>query len=148
MATSFTVFDSVQRVHDFIKAEWEQRYSRVKGTIKNSTGADFDVDAIKPGTPLSKISEGVWETVDSGGESGIDGFYADSRKFPALANAATSTKKYSILVSGPALINLDKVPNDPSGDAYVTADLKTRIEALSPPIRFLLEPATTEEQTT
>lgn len=144
-----TVFTDRKRPYDFVKYELDQRYTRVTGTVKNKTGGSIVAGAIKPGQPLN-LNGTQWETVDVGGESGVDGFFVDHRIPEALANDAVTALEYQILVRGPALVNLDAVPVDTDGTtgAFTLATLKTRMEALSPPIIVLREPTTTQEQTT
>lgn len=144
-----TVFTEQPRPYDFLKEEYDQRYTRTTGTIQNKTGVTIAAGAIQPATPLN-LNGTQWETLNVGSESGADGFFIDHRIVPSLANDAISTLEYQILVRGPALVNLDAVPDDPDGSTgpYTLADLKTRMLALVPPIVVLREPATTQEQTT
>lgn len=144
-----TVFTDLDRSYDLVKMELDQRYTRTSGTIKNVTGGTIAAGAIKVGTPLN-LNSTQWETIDKTGESAADGIVVDQRLIPSLANNGITTLEYEILCRGPALINLDAIADDPDGStgAYVTADLKTRLAALNPPIMTMLEPTTTETQTT
>lgn len=141
-----SVRTSTHRPYDFLKWEIEQRYCRTAGTIKNVTGGTIESGAIKPGQPLN-LNGTQWETADSGGESGVDGFFVDHRKHESLADDEITAKEYQILVRGPALVNISAVPGDNvDGTAYVEADLITRARALG--IEVLRESPTTGEQTT
>lgn len=141
-----TTFTSRQRVYDFLKFQLEERYCQETALITNDTGADIIAGEIEPGYPL-KESGGVWSPADTTEEGSVDGFYVDTRQCEAIANSAASTKQYAILVRGPALVNVDAVPVDTAGAAFVRATLITRMKALSPPIIPMAEPTTSELQT-
>lgn len=144
-----TTLTNRKRGSDFVKTEWEQRYTRVSGTIKNQTGVAVAQGAIKPGQPLN-LNGTQWETLNVGSEAGADGFFVDDRVVPAIGIGATTDLEYDILARGPALVNLDVVPDDPDGTtgAYDLSALETRLGALSPPIIVMREPTSTTVQTT
>lgn len=145
MPTSFTSNDL--RVGDFLVWEVEERYTRVAARIQNKTAVALAAGAIVPGTPLN-LNSAQWETINSGSETGIDGFFVDTRAHEALAIDAITAKRYSILVRGPALINKNAIPlNDLTAtpDAYVLATIVTRCATLG--IQVLAEPVTKEQMT-
>ncbi len=143
------VFTDRSRGYDFVKDEYDQRYTRTAGTIQNKTGGSIAAGAVGVGSPLN-LNGTQWETLNVGSEASIDGFVVDSKLVPALANDAITPEKYQILIGGPGLINLDQIPVDPDGSTgvYDLAAIKTRCAALVPPLRTMREPATTQTQTT
>lgn len=73
------------RGYDFVKDEYDQRYTRTSGTIQNKTGGAIVAGAVCVGSPLN-LNGTQWETIDATAESGIDGFLVDSKLVPALAS--------------------------------------------------------------
>lgn len=143
-----TTLTSRTRGADFVKAYWDDRYNFDAVQIKNMSGSDQVAGAIQVGTPLNN-NGGVWETLDDAAESSADGWVVDDRVIPALANNATTTLYYKILVRGPAVVNLDKIAPALDGDlAYDLDAMQTRMEAMNPPIVVLREGTTTTTQTT
>jgi hypothetical protein len=134
-------------VSDFLKWYVEERYCFVTGTIKNVSGGAINAGAMQPGAPVS-LNSTQWETLASGAEADAEGFWADNRITPALANNAISSQRYRILKRGPAIINADCGVKDYAGTAYVAATIATKAEALSPPVAVLRDNATSETQET
>lgn len=142
-----TTKTSRPQVSDFLKWYVEERYCFVAGTIKNVTGGTIDPGAIQPGAPLS-LNSTQWETLASGAEADAEGFFADHRITPQLANNGISSLRYRILKRGPAIANPDTGVLDPAGVAYVAATMATKLEALSPPVSVLRDTAKSTTQTT
>ena len=143
-----TTLTSRPRGSDFLKSYWDDRYNFESVRIKNMSGTNQDAGAIKVGTPLNNNS-GTWETLDDAAESSADGWVVDDRVIPALANNATTDLEYKVLVRGPAIVNLDAIaPALDGNNAYVLATMKTRMEAMNPPIVCLRDAGTSTTQTT
>lgn len=144
-----TVLTERKRSYDALKEflDSQPNYNFEAATIKNVSGVAADAGDLYPGMPL-RYNTDHWETINSGGEANTDGIFVDDRCSEAIANGATSVKKYKILARGPATINLDAVGNDLAGAAYVKADVLAQLVALSPPILQYRDPATTEVQET
>lgn len=145
-----TVLTERKRSYDFLKEylDSQPNYNFEAATIKNVSGAAISAGALYPGLPLLYNTD-HWETVAAGSVSGADGFFCDDKCSEALANNATSTKKYKILKRGPATVNLDAVGNDLDADAaYNKTTVLGVLEAMSPPVLQYRDPATTETQTT
>lgn len=145
--TTYAVRTDRKRVNDVLKNYYEERYNFVAGTIKNVCGETIDAGSIVVGAPLS-LNGTQWETLLSTEEANAEGFFMDDRITPELANNGITPLKYRILVCGPAVANPEQIGSDPLGDAYVTATMKTKMLALSPPIKTQTDPPETEEQTT
>jgi len=146
MASTLPTLTSRFLVSDFLKWEVDERYVSVAATIKNVLAA-IEAGDIQPGSPL-KDNGGQWETLSAANVANAEGFYADTKISPALANNATSVLKYRILKRGPALVNPSIVTVDPVGAAINQTNLRAAIRALSPTVELLLEPTNTETQTT
>lgn len=139
------VFNENDNVGDFLKNEYDERYTRVSGTIKNIVGNTIAANSMVPGQPLN-LNAGQWELVAAGTESGIDGFLVDRRGHEELANNAITAEEYSILERGPALVNPDAMPTNDLATvpaAFNVATLITRMAALG--IKTLREPATVQD---
>ena len=131
---------------DVLKREWDEMYSRVSTTLTNNTLATQTV-ADMVGMPV-KLNGAVWELALNADVATIDGVVIDGPPINALANAATTTEKYVVLMRGPAVINEDALQaNDPAGTPWTTATLKTSLEGLSPPIKLINEPTKISTQT-
>lgn len=144
-----TVFTDRIRAADLVKALWDERYQMVAVTIQNKTGVATAAGAIGVGSPVN-LNGSQWETINVGQESTSDGLVIDNAIIPALAINGITDNKYRVLVRGPALINLDAIPDDPDGatGTYTLADLATRLAALNPPIMVLREPTKQTVQST
>lgn len=140
------IFTNRDMVSDFVKAFWDEGYCFVGAPIKNVL-ASLDAGALKPGMAL-KLNGSVWETLAAANIADADGFYADPRKAPAIANGATTTLSYRILTNGPAKVNVNMCLLDPVGAAITAAAAKSALRALSPKVEILVEPTNQSEQTT
>lgn len=131
------------RTSDFVLDEYDQRYTRMAVKIKNNTGVALAAGAIQVGHPLT-INGTDYETTNAGGEAAFDMFVIDPRVVEALAIGATTELEYEVLVRGPALVNVDAIPDtDPDGaSALDKTALVTAMKAFNPPIIPLYEPET------
>ena len=141
------VFTSRTRVSDFLKTDpTSPPYVTDAGTIKNVLAALAAGD-IQPGMPLKKNGT-QWETLAAANISDADGWYIDPQISEALANNATSEQKYTILIGGPAVVNVSVALADPVGAAIAEADVIAALAAVSPPIRYVKEGSKQTTQTT
>ena len=105
-------------------------YGMVQGTIKNATGAAVAFskqDLI--GYPVKYVTD-HWELAIPGtDEATVDGLIYDPQDDLALANNATSARKFVILKRGPALVDLNKIKS-----GFTLATLATALAALNPAI--------------
>lgn len=138
------IFTDRSNVGDFLKNEYDERYNRVAGTIKNVAGNTIAANSMIPGQPLT-LNATQWETAVAGGEAAVDGFLVDSRGHEELADDAITEKEYSILVRGPALVNPDAMPAQDLVTSPGTFNKTTLITTLaSLGIMVLREPATVQ----
>lgn len=121
--------------------------AKVKNVKSATSGDDGYNDEITDpvGLPL-KDNAGTWELVEAGNENTIEGLIVAGPTLEALAPNASSTNTYLILKRAPAVINQDSISvNDPYGDAYTQADIRTALAALNFELRT--NPTKTTTQT-
>lgn len=144
MSTQHTVYTDKDRVADLLlwEADPGQRYCRKAVNIKNTLGSTVDGGTVGVGYPLNN-NGGTWELCAAAGVNSADGILVDNEFVPSLANNATTTRKYSVLVRGPALINVDALPTtDAVGAAITQSALVTQLATLG--IQAQYEPDNTE----
>lgn len=141
-----TTLTSTAKLGDLLKMETDYRYTRRAGTWTNGTGSSV---TLRLGQPFSvDESTGVLTEVDDGSEANVEALLLTPVDV-VVANG--ESVDLSVLVRGPALINKDALPDTAiDGGTFDKGALATALEALSPPIMTLVEPASsaTEEQTT
>lgn len=136
-----TVLSTAPKLGDILIWELAPEYNRESITLTNDEASEIDLDY---GHPLIE-SGGTWTPAVQGEENAVDGLLAEEVK----ALAASATKEVKILKRGPAVINIDKVPdNDVADAAFNKTTLQTRLEALSPPFVVRSEPTVVSTQTT
>lgn len=105
-------------------------YGTTSGTIKNTTGATVTLtkqDLI--GRPVKWVTD-HWELAIPGtDEATVDGLVYDPQDDLSLANNATTTNKFVILVRGPALVDLNQIKS-----GFTLTTLATALQGLNPPI--------------
>lgn len=105
-------------------------YGMTEATIKNVTGAAVSLtkqDLI--GYPVKFVTD-HWELAIPGtDEATVDGLVYDPQDDLALANNATSSRKFVILRRGPALVDLNQIKS-----GFTLATLATALLSLNPPI--------------
>lgn len=110
----------------------QQGFCRDEATIKNTLGQS--VTLTDPcGYPLKYVTD-HYELACAGEEATVDALLLATEDFEALANNATTTKKYPILVRGPAIIakaGLPTVDQDGTPAAFTLATLITALLALN-----------------
>lgn len=127
---------------DVLIHEESPMYCRAIGTIKNGVAVAV---TLAVGMPVIADSTN-FELAVSTEEGSVTGILLDGAG-DVIAASATSTKLYSVLVRGPAVINYDAIPQaDQAAAAWDTdAELKARLLTLG--ILALSEPAVSSYQT-
>lgn len=133
-----TVLTEKLKAGNWLKYEESDAVTRDSNTLTNDTGGELDFAS---GTMLEEAA-GVWTPTVSGDEANIDGILIP--QVDGLAN--NGTLEVAMLVRGSAIINIDGIPKDAAGVAYLVPGLRTRLEALGFVVRD--EPDVTETQTT
>jgi hypothetical protein len=102
-------------------------YGFTQAKVKNSTGAAVDISKYDMiGRPV-KLVTGVWELAIPGtDEATVDGLVFDPQEGIALASAATSPRMFTIMLRGPAVVNLSNIVS-----GFTKATLATALLALS-----------------
>lgn len=116
-------------------------YGTTSGTIKNTTGATVTLtkqDLI--GRPVKWVTD-HWELAIPGtDEATVDGLVYDPQDDLSLANNATTTNKFVILVRGPALVDLNQIKS-----GFTLTTLATALQGLNPPIIRFTNASKTED---
>lgn len=136
--------DELRTLGDLLLYEADRCYCRDAVPIKNMSGGSIAAGALRIGHPL-KNNAGTWETLDDAAEADVGGLLLENMG-EVVADNATSVRKYSVLVRGPAIVNIDAIPT-PVADAETAFDkdaLITALAALDPPILVHREPVNQE----
>lgn len=107
--------------------------AKVKNVKAATSGDDgYNLEVTDPvGLPL-KDNAGTWELIEAGNEADAEGLIVAGPTLEALAPNASSANKYLIIKRPPAVINQDNIAtDDPYGDAYTQADIRTALSALN-----------------
>lgn len=131
---------ATKTIGDLVRWETESRgiFTRDEATIKNTLGSISTLTA-PLGMPLKYVTD-HYELLASGEESLCAGLLLECNPIDALADAATTTDRYLILVRGPAAIDRNQLPTSDGAAtpvAYTMADLYAALTALG--IRCLTE---------
>jgi hypothetical protein len=124
MVTAITTLD--RRNSDVFIETQSRNYGFVSGAIKNATGGAVDISKYDMiGRPV-KLVAGVWELAIPGtDEATVDGLVFDPQEGVVLANNATSARKFTIMLRGPAVVNLSNIVS-----GFTKATLATALLAL------------------
>jgi hypothetical protein len=100
------------------------------------------------GQPV-KASGANYVLVKAGDEANAIGLVFSETGLVALGVSEVTTKKYAILLRGPAVIDRDSLPAlDVAGGSLTVATIVTALAARNPAIIPVDQPDTTSEQTT
>lgn len=128
MATELT---GVDIAGDAIKYFVSEAFCMESLVIRNNTGADRSNFNLAGMPVVIDLGNGRADLILATGENTATGIIAAKDEIESLADAASTTKKYPVLVRGPAILLEDGFPdNDPAGTAYTKATLHTRFETL------------------
>lgn len=132
---------------DVVKYLLDPAYNVESYAFRNVSGATItDVELL--GTVV-KVSSGVVVPVLATDEANAQGVIISDEKIESLANNTTTTKKYAVLMRGPAIISQDELPTDDlAGDALTMATLVTALVARGIVVRATDADTWTDEQTT
>lgn len=130
---------------DLIRYELNPSFTREQYTLRNATGASATLTN-PMGYPV-KFNANKMELALSGDEATVDGLLLQATDEDAIATGTDyAGGKRAILVRGPAILSKDQLPiNDVAGDAFVQANLITRLAALNIVVKS--EPAEQTVQT-
>lgn len=118
-------------------------YCFVTGTIKNTTGATVAIEKEDMiGRPVKLVASQYELAIPATDEATVDGLVFDPQVGLALANNATSTAVFVILIRGPAVVNLNAIVS-----GFTLATIATALAALSPPIIRFTSLSITEDST-
>ena len=143
-------FNGVEIAGDAIKVHGDPEYVFESATLDNDTGTNLSNVEIAGQPVVYNHSTGVATFVEaSTDEANTNAIIAEKGKL-TLNNGSQTSRKYVVLVRGPAVLLQEGLPaNDVEGAALVTATIVTQLEALSPPIIVRSEGSILrEEQTT
>lgn len=115
-------------------------FCREEATIKNALGSNVTITD-PCGTPLVYVTD-HYELMAAGDEASLAGILLETEDIGALSNGSTTTKKYPILVRGPAIVKKAGLATaDEVAASYTMADLITAAMGLG--IRVDTEPTKT-----
>jgi len=127
---------------DILIHEESPMFCRAKGTLKNGVGT-----AVTLALGMPVIADGTnFELAVSTEEGSVIGILLDGAG-DVIALSATSTKLYSFLVRGPAVINYDAIPQVDQADVAWDTDAQVKTALLALHILSVTEPAVSSYHT-
>jgi hypothetical protein len=108
MPTAITTLD--RRNSDVFIETQSRNYGFVSASIKNANGSAVDISKYDMiGYPVKLVS-GQWTLAIAGTDEGtVDGLVFDPQEGLALANNGISARKFTIMLRGPAVVNLSNI---------------------------------------